>query len=73
MTKRCWSQSGRQVVVWRKVNRCTENFEKDAVLVIFALEKLRHHFIGGPFIVYMDHKSLRVEFEKVDIYGKLGR
>lgn len=56
-----------------KAEQSFSTFERENVVVIFALKKFRHHLLGDPFVVYSDHKALRGAFEKVEIHGRLSR
>lgn len=55
----------------KRSERTYRTIEKQAGAVVFALNIFHTRLLGGPFIVYIDHKSLPATLKNVNIYGRL--
>ena len=46
----------------RKLNKAERNYstiEREALGMVFALQKYRHYLLANPFIFYTDHQELK--------------
>ena len=46
----------------RKLNKAERNYsttEREALGMVFSLEKFRHYLLANPFIFYIDHQALK--------------
>ena len=46
----------------RKLNKAERNYstiEREALGMVFALQKYRHYLLANPFIFYIDHQALK--------------
>ena len=47
--------------------------EREALGMIFAVQKFRHYLLGYPFTFYVDHDALKYLINKPDLSGRLAR
>jgi len=60
----------------RRTSAAEENYhsnELECLALVWALEKLRHHLYGRPFIVYTDNSPLKWLCTKKKLEGRLAR
>ena len=62
--------ASRQLIAAEKNYNTTE---KEALAMIFAVQKLRHYLLGYPFVFYVDHDALKYVINKPDLNGRLAR
>lgn len=62
--------ASRQLIAAEKNYTTTE---REALGMIFAVQKFRHYLLGYPFIFYVDHDALRYLVNKPDLSGRLAR
>ena len=47
--------------------------EREALGMIFAIQKFRHCLLGYPFTFYVDYNTLKYLINKLDLSGQLAR
>jgi hypothetical protein len=58
----------------RKLNKAERNYsntEREALGMVFALQKFRHYLLANPFIFYIDHQSLEYLVNKSLHHGRI--
>ena len=45
--------------------------EREALGMVFALQKYRHHLLANPFIFYIDHQALKYLVKKPLHHGRI--
>ena len=51
----------------RKINKVERNYsmtEREALGMVFALQKYRHYLLANPLIFYCDHQRLKYQVNK---------
>ena len=62
--------ASRQLIATKKNYTTTE---REALGMIFAVQKFRHYLLGYPFTFYVDHDALKYLINKPDLSGRLAR
>lgn len=62
--------ASRQLIAAEKNYTTTE---REALGMIFAVQKFRHYILGYPFTFYIDHDALKYLINKLDLSGQLAR
>jgi hypothetical protein len=62
--------ASRQLIAAEKNYTTTE---REALAMIFAIQKFRHYLLGYPFVFYVDHDALKYLINKLDLSGRLAR
>jgi hypothetical protein len=62
--------ASRQLIAAEKNYTTTE---REALGMIFAVQKFRHYLLGYPFVFYVDHDALKYLINKPDLSGRLAR
>jgi hypothetical protein len=62
--------ANRQLIAAEKNYTTTE---REALAMIFAIQKFRHYLLGYPFVFYVDHDALKYLINKPDLSGRLTR
>jgi transposase InsO family protein len=62
--------ASRQLIAAEKNYTTTE---REALAMIFAVQKFRHYLLGYPFVMYVDHDALKYLINKPDLSGRLAR
>ena len=60
----------------RKLNKVERNYlatKKEALGMVFALQKFRHYLLENPFIFYTDHQALKYLVNKPLHHGRICR
>ena len=60
----------------RKLNKAERNYsttEREALGMVFALQKYRHYLLANPFIFYTDHQALKYLVNKPLHHGRICR
>ena len=60
----------------RKLNKAERNYsttEREALGMVFALQKYRHYLLANPFIFYTDHQALKYLINKPLHHGRIYR
>ena len=60
----------------RKLNKAKQNYsttEREALGMVFALQKYRHYLLANPFIFYTDHQALKYLVNKPLHHGRICR
>ena len=65
-------------IVYRswKLNKAKRNYsttEREALGMVFALQKYRHHLLANPFTFYTDHQALKYLVNKPLHHGRICR
>ena len=58
----------------RKLNKVERNYstkEREALGMVFALQKYRHYLLANPFIFYTDHQALKYLVNKTFHHGRI--
>ena len=58
----------------RKLNKTESNYsttEREALGMVFALQKYRHYLLANPFIFYTDHQALKYLVNKPLHHGRI--
>ena len=58
----------------RKLNKAEKNYsttEREALGMVFALQKYRHYLLANPFIFYTDHQALKYLINKPLHHGRI--
>ena len=58
----------------RKLNKAQRNYsatEREALGMVFALQKYRHYLVANPFIFYIDHQALKYLINKPLHHGRI--
>jgi hypothetical protein len=56
-----------------KVKHNYSTIEKEALAMVFALQKFRHYLLGNKFVFYVDHMALVYLVNKPQISGRITR
>ena len=59
-----------------KLNKSERNYstiEREALGMVFALQKYRHYLLANPFIFYTNHQALKYLVNKPLHHGKICR
>ena len=62
--------ASRQLIAAEKNYTTTE---REALAMIFAVQKFRHYLLGYPFVFYVDHDAFKYLINKPDLSGRLAR
>jgi hypothetical protein len=62
--------ASRQLIAVEKNYTTTE---REALGMIFAVQKFRNYLLGYPFVFYVDHDALKCLINKPDLSGRLAR
>ena len=60
----------------RKLNKAERNYsttEREALGMVFALQKYRHYLLANPFIFYIDHQVIKYLVNKPLHHGRICR
>ena len=60
----------------RKLNKVERNYsktEREALGMVFSLQKYRHYLLANPFIFYTDHQALKYLVNKPLHHGRICR
>ena len=60
----------------RKLNKAERNYsttKREALGMVFALQKYQHYLLGNPFIFYADHQALKYLVNKPLHHGRICR
>ena len=60
----------------RKLNKAERNYstiEREALGMVFSLQKYRHYLLANPFIFYIDHQALKYLINKPLHHGRICR
>ena len=60
----------------RKLNKAIRNYsmiEREALGMVFTLQKYRHYLLDNPFIFYTDHQALKYLINKPLHHGRIFR
>ena len=60
----------------RLLSKAEKNYtttEKEALAMVYAVNKFRHYLLGNRFIFYVDHLALRYLVNKPQVLGRLAR
>ena len=60
----------------QKLNKAKRNYstiEREALGMVFALQKYRHYLLDNPFIFYTDHQELKYLVNKPLHHGRICR
>ena len=60
----------------RKLNKAERKYstiEREALGMVFALQKYRHYLLANPFIFYIDHQALKYLVNKPLHHGRICR
>ena len=60
----------------RKLNKAKRNYsttKREALGMVFALQKYRHYLLANPFIFYTDHQALKYLVNKPIHHGRICR
>ena len=60
----------------RKLNKSERNYsttEREALGMVFALQKYRHYLLANPFVFYTDHQALKYLINKPLRHGRICR
>ena len=60
----------------RLLNKVEKNYtttEKEALAMVYAVNKFRHYLLGNRFIFYVDHLALQYLVNKPQVSGRLAR
>ena len=60
----------------RKLNKAKRNYsttEREALGMVFALQKYQHYLLSNPFIFYTDHQALKYLINKPLHHGRICR
>ena len=60
----------------RKLNKVERNYsttEREALGMVFALQKYQHYLLANPFIIYTDHQALKYLVNKPLHHGRICR
>ena len=60
----------------RKLNKAERNYsttEREALGMVFALQKYQHYLLANPFIFYTDHQALKYLVNKPLHHGRICR
>ena len=60
----------------KKLNKAKRNYsttEREALGMVFALQKYRHYLLANPFIFYTDHQALKYLVNKPLHHGRICR
>ena len=58
----------------RKLNKSEHNYstiEREALGMVFALQKYRHYLLTNPFVFYTDHQALKYLVNKTLHHGRI--
>ena len=58
----------------RKLNKAKHNYsttKRDALGMVFALQKYQHYILDNPFIFYIDHQTLKYPVNKPLHHGRI--
>ena len=58
----------------RKLNKAERNYsttEREALGMVFALQKYRYYLLANPFIFYTDHQALKYLVNKQIHHGRI--
>ena len=47
--------------------------EREALVMIFVVQKFQHYLLGYPFTFYVDHDALKYLINKLDLSGRLAQ
>ena len=59
----------------RLLNKAEKNYttnEKEALAMVYAVNKFRHYLLGNKFIFYVDHLALQYLVNKPQVAGQFG-
>ena len=62
------------VYISRKLNKVERNYsttEREALGMVFVLQKYRHYLLANPFIFYTDHQALKYLVNKPLHHGRI--
>ena len=54
-----------------KVERSYSMTEREALGIVFALQKYRHYLLANPFVFYTDHQALKYLVNKPFNHGRI--
>ena len=60
----------------KKLNKAERNYstrEREALVMVFVLQKYRHYLLANPFIFYTDHQALKYLVNKTLHHGIICR
>ena len=58
----------------RKLNKAKQNYstiEREALGMVFALQKYRHYLLANPFVFYINHQALKYLVNKPLHHGRI--